>query len=170
MALILATALVAITALALPIPPNRLSPRDFPQPQGVGQGAKFDASLTFTIYSDINCNGNPAGIYTSSYGFYEAYQMQSYHLSRNLFMNETLDFYSGSPTHPQVDHAIDHSLDGHYTESCLQFDRRAGKNATTSDKPISDLQDNHGRKKGCHTLVANEWCAVIWGNSNNQPF
>ena len=161
MALILTTAFIAITALALPNPnpTSNIQSREFPQPLGSRSGASFSYDLTFKIYAEQNCTGEPAG----SYGFYEAYQMQSYHLSRTLGWAETLDFFAGPGGDDEpVNHTIDHALDGHYTESCLLFDVRAGVNATTYDKGVDDPTDSHGRNVGCHTLVRNEWCANIW--------
>ncbi|CAD6584814.1 MAG: hypothetical protein ASARMPREDX12_001758 [Alectoria sarmentosa] len=160
-ALLLTTAF-ALIALALPSPPNlidALLPRDFPQPLGVYHGAPFEG-LTFTIYAERNCKGTPAGIYTGDYGLYEAYQMQSYHLSRTLLDNEVLDFYSGTPTDLRAKNTINHNLNGHYTEACLLYDVTAGQNATTDNSA-----DKAGKIQGCHTLNMNEWCAVIWNNS-----
>ena len=165
MALILTTAFIAIIALALPNPKPTINilPPKLPQPLGSRSGAPFSLDLTFTIYAEPDCNGEPAGVYTSSYGFYEAYQMQSYHLSRALLWPETLDFFAGIGGDDEpANHTIDHTLDGHYTESCLLFDVRAGVNATTHDKGVDDPAESHGRNVGCHTLVRNEWCANIW--------
>ncbi len=159
MALILATAFLAIAALALPDPTSLLA-RDFPPVVGFDTGSLFK-DLTFTIYSEADCNDEAAGTYTGSYGLYEAYQMQSYHLSRALNGTENLDFYAGSGTDMQVNNTIDHTLDGHYTEACWVYDATAGLNATTHDK-AAEHGEHHGRDEGCHTLDKNEWCAMIW--------
>ena len=162
MALILTSALMAVTALALPNPINTLAPRDIPQPIGFSQGIAF-LDLTFKIYPKSDCKGSPAGNYQGSYGFYDAYQMQSYHLSRTLYDDEVLDFYSGSATDSQPNNTIDHALDGHYTEACYVLDVTAGSDATTDDD-----DNSKGRKQGCHTLKHNEWCAMIWRNSTSN--
>ena len=161
MAIVLMTAVIAAIALALPNPAYPILPRDLPQPFGLDQGTDF-RDLEFKIYAEPKCKGERAGDYTGSYGFYEAYQMQSYHLSRDLYDNETLEFYSGSGPGMEVDNTIDHSLDGHYTASCWVYDTTAGVNATADDKAVE--QGGHlglGGMEGCHTLNKNEWCAVI---------
>ena len=174
MALILATALVAIIALALPNPPNTLSPHDYPKAKGYLTGNQYNHNLTFTIYAEKKCTGNPQMTYSGQYGYYDAFQMQSYHLSRTLSKSEVLDFYSGSQTDLEVNHTIDYTLDGRYAEACWLYDATAGLNATTGDREFEENQEyqekqkHHGRHEGCHTLVANEWCAVIW-HSNNDP-
>lgn len=159
MALILTTAFLAVAALALS-DSTTLLPLDFPPLLGSDSGSPFNG-LTFTIYPDKGCQSQAAGIYTGQYGFYQAYQMQSYHLSRTLYANETLDFYAGSGTDLQVNNTIDHTLDGDYTEACWVYDATAGLNATTQDK-ADKLSKHLGREKGCHTLNKNEWCAILW--------
>lgn len=161
MALILTTAFIAVTVLALPSSNDALVPRDFPPPLGSGQGQTFSPPLTFKVYAEEHCNGDPAAIYTGSYGLYEPYQMQSYHLSRTLNSSELLDFYSGSRTDPSDKNSFNDIVNGHYTEACWIYDTRAGLNATTEDQ--ADIYgEHHGKQKGCHTLVENEWCAIIW--------
>lgn len=159
---ILTTALIAVTAIAHPNPTNPLVPRDFPQPVGKNsQGLDFENGLEFKIYERKNCEGSPAGVYTGNYGFYEAYQMQSYHLSRPLEGNETLDFYAGLEPVVGVNNTFDPTLNGQSTMSCLMYDATAGRNATEDDK-AADQAEHLGKDKGCHTLNKNEWCAVIW--------
>lgn len=157
MALILASAFLAVAALAFPNPTNPLLRRNFPQAQGTGQGLDFD-KLTFTVYEGGDCLRQPKGVYKGSYGFYEAHQMMSYKLSRPLNPNEVLDFYSGSATDLSVNHTYNPAVENHYTEACWLYDATAGVNATTQD----DLGREEGRKAGCHTLLQNEWCAIIW--------
>ncbi|CAF9932991.1 MAG: hypothetical protein ALECFALPRED_005459 [Alectoria fallacina] len=157
MALPLTTAFLATTALALPTSTDPV----LPQALGFDSGLDF-LELTFTIYAEKDCKGEPAGIYVGSYGYYEAYQMQSYRLSRDLYDNERLDFYSGSETdQPHVNHSIVHTLDSHYTEACWLYDVTAGVNATEHD----NINEHQGSNKGCQTLIENEWCAVIWKTS-----
>ncbi|KAF6228848.1 hypothetical protein HO133_006959 [Letharia lupina] len=160
MTLILATAFIAITALALPNPTNSILPRDFPEPLGRNQGSPFTA-LTFTIYEEPHCKGEPAGTYTGSYGFYEAHQMQSYRLTRTLTIHEVLDFYSGSATDLTVNNTHDPTKNGHYTEACWLYDATAGINATEKDQATGGGGHN-GKTAGCHTLNKNEWCAILW--------
>ena len=151
-ALIFAIAFIAVTALALPNSINPLLPRDFPPPLGINQGHDF-SGLTFKLYAEKDCKGDPAGIYTGSYGFYEAYQMQSYNLSRQLMANEVLDFYSGLRPDSRDKNKFNHGVNGHYTEACWMYDTTAGVNATTDGL--------HGTHLGCHTLKNIEWCAMI---------
>ena len=152
MAIVLTTALIAVTALALPdaAPPTA--------PPGLSPGGKFDDRLEFRPYKGVDCHGTAAAVFEGQYGYWEAFQMQSYSLSRSLKHYETLDFYSGIGTDGKINHTVDNSKSGHFSVSCLKFDLRAGVNATTSDTGDSP----HGRDKGCHTLVHNEWCANIW--------
>lgn len=169
MAPILATAFIAIIALVLPAVTGPVLPRlDYPPPLGFTQGFDF-LDLTFTLYAEKNCNGEPAAISKGSYGIYKAYQMQSYRLSRPLYEEEKLDFYSGSETDLYsssetdllVNNTIDHALDGQPAETCWVYDTTAGVDATTHDNGA----ESHGRHQGCHTLDKNEWCAVIWKTS-----
>ena len=146
MSFILVIAFIAGAVLALPNPGDLLLPRDFPQSKGLEQGSSYD-NLTFTIYSEQGCKGNPSGIYTGSYGFYEPYQMQSYDLSRPLLEAETLDFFSGPGE-------FDSTKNGHYTEVCLQYSASAGINATDDTE--------NARLSGCHTLKQTQWCAILW--------
>ena len=156
MAKILTTAFIAVTALALPNPTNSLLPRDddFPQPIGVATGSPF-YKLEFTVYAQEDCKGTPAGIFDGSYGFYAARQMQSYRLSRTLYHGqEELAFFAGPlPGLLELNHTVDHALNGHYTTSCLEYDF---------------LVDLNGELKGCHTLPNNQWCAVI-SRTGNGP-
>lgn len=165
MALILLTAFISVTALALPNPTNSLLPRDFPQPLGFDQGSPFD-QLEIMVYSQENCGRKPAGIFDGNYGFYIGYQMKSYHLSRSLYDYENLDFYAGLGTDSKINNTVDDARNTHYTESCLQFDVRAGSNATisevASEKEIALQPAYDGKTAGCHTLDKNEWCAIIW--------
>ncbi|KAL9065675.1 MAG: hypothetical protein Q9161_008061 [Pseudevernia consocians] len=153
MTLILTTVFLAVAALAL---------SDFPLASEIDSGSLFN-DLTFTVYPEKGCQSKAAGIYTGQYGFYEPYQMQSYHLSRTLHANETLDFYAGLGTDTQVNNTIDHTMDGNYSEACWIYDATAGLNATTQDK-ADKLSKHLGKEKGCHTLDKNEWCALIWLN------
>ena len=146
--MILTTAFIAITALALPDPTHSLRRRDFPQPIGQDQGKPFD-KLELTVYAEQNCQGTPAGIFDGSYGFYAARQMQSYRLNRTLVHGyEQLDFYAGPllPGYLDLNHTVDMARNGHYTTSCLEHDTVA---------------DFIGERAGCHTLEVNQWCAVI---------
>ena len=171
---ILTTAFTALTALALPNPtdsPLPTLPNDFPPGLGppgllgsleadqgtqfgVAHGSPFD-KLEFTVYAEPDCKGTPAGIYDGSYGFYSARQMQSYHLNRTLLHGaEQLDFYAGLlPGLLELNHTVDHDLDGHMSTSCLEHDFTMG------------LQDE---RVGCHTLEFNEWCAVISKTGNPE--
>lgn len=164
LALIFFTAFIATTALALPNPTHSLLRRDDPQPLGVEKawGTEF-VDLVFTVYDGIDCDGHSV-IYTGQYGFYSAFQMRSYRLSRHLRSNEMLDFYSGLGNN----HTVDHSLNGHFSKACLQFDARAGLNATGDDDNESSYMTGNfgdGTSKGCHTLRSNQWCANIYYTS-----
>ena len=165
MALILMTAFIAVTALALPNSPSLTGPlrtSGFPVAQGVEQNIDF-LDLTFTTYPKGTCQGGASGIYTGVYGFYVAHQMQSYRLTRDLFDDEALDFYSGSESDEEVNNTLDPSKEGHYTLSCWLYDATAGFNATTQDRASSSFSaQHHGRTQGCHTLNKNEWYAIIW--------
>ncbi|CAD6576559.1 MAG: hypothetical protein ASARMPRED_007778 [Alectoria sarmentosa] len=154
MPLLLTTVILAVTALALPTSTNPILSRQIPQSKGLGVGELF-SQLTFTTYAEPSCQGS-GNAFTTAYGFFEAFQMQSYSLSRSLHANEVLDFYTGFGTGLQSKYSVDHAVDGHYTEACLQYDSTAGINATTND------DEGHGRWNGCHTLNNNEWCAMIW--------
>lgn len=118
----------------------------------------YPAGFTFTTFADKSCKVGKQEFSAprAGYGFYEAYQMQSYHLSHDLQNFEKLDFFTGYGVAPQR-YAINHAVDSHYTESCLQYDSTAGDNATTDDD-----KDHGGRKAGCHTLNNNEWCANLY--------
>ena len=153
MSFILKIAFIAGAVLALPNPGDVvLLERDIPQPLGINQGMDFNGSLTFTIYPETNCKGTPSGIYTGSYGFYDAHHMQSYSLSRQLAELETLQFFSGpGPYNP--------ANNGHYTEQCVQFSATAGLNATHEGDRTDETTS------GCHTLRQLQWCAVIWQES-----
>ena len=162
MAMILTTAFIAITALALPNAPPvvGVTVPPAPAPDGVETGKDFDDGLVFTLYKGVECHGEPAIVYRGQYGRWEALEMQSYNLSRSLELNEELDFYSGIGADGKVNYTVDNSRSGHFSDSCFQFDRRAGVNATTSD--AGKHPKMHGRNEGCHTLVHNEWCANLW--------
>ena len=153
MSFILKIAFIAGAVLALPSPGDLLLERDIPQPLGINQGMEFNGSLTFTIYPQQNCEGTPSGIYTGSYGFYDAHHMQSYSLSRHLGDSETLQFFSGPGKYNPANN-------GHYTEQCVEFSATAGLNATNA-RDISETLS------GCHTLTQLQWCAVIWVESDS---
>ena len=152
MSFILKIAFIAGAVLALPNTGDLLLERDIPQPLGVNQGMEFNDSLTFKIFPEQNCKGNPSGIYTGSYGFYDAHDMRSYSLSRQLAELENLQFFSGPG--PYV-----FENNGHYTEQCLQVSATAGLNATHAKDRTDETQ------KGCHTLTQLQWCAIIWQES-----
>ena len=162
MAMILTTAISAVTALALPdAPPVTTVTVPAPAaPSGVETGLNFTAGLVFKPYKGVDFHGDPAAIFYGQYGLWEAFQMQSYHLSRALEKHEYLDFYSGIGTDGNINNTVDNSKNAHFSVSCLKFDLRAGVNATTSD--VGNEPKFHGRHEGCHTLVRNEWCANIW--------
>ena len=163
MAMILTTAFIAVTALALPNPTESLLPRDdIPPAMGQAQGSPFDF-LEFTVYAEKDCKGKPAGIFDGSYGYYAARQMQSYHLNRSLHHGaEVLDFFGGFlPGTKEVNHTVDHARNEHYTLSCSTHDVTAGLDGATTDRPAI-----RGEHKGCHTLVNNEWCAMIWNTGS----
>ena len=162
MALILTTALIAVTALALPdAPPVTTVTVPAPAaPSGLETGLNFTAGLVFQPYKGVDCHGDPAAKYNGQYGFYDPWQMQSYRLSRSLEANEYLDFYSGIGSDGNINYTVDNSKSQDLSLSCVKFDLRAGVNATTSD--VGKHPRFHGRNKGCHTLVHNEWCARIW--------
>ena len=153
MTALLTTAFLAATLLALPTSTTRILPRALPA-EGVGQGDLY-SQLTYTTYAEINCQGSGHTV-TGGYGYYTAYQTQSYHLSRALRNNEVLDFYTGFGTGLPSKYSVDHAMDGDYDDACLQYDSTAGINATTHDN------EGHGRHIGCHTLVNNEWCSNIY--------
>ena len=129
-------------------------------PPGLRPGGKFDDGLIFKPYKGVDCHGKAAAEFDGQYGRWEAFQMQSYSLSRSLKHYETLDFDSGIGTDGKINHTVDNSKSGHSSLSCFEFDLRAGVNATTSD--TGHRPKFHGRNRGCHTLVHNEWCANIW--------
>ena len=177
MAMILTTAFLAVTALALPNPPpvttitTLVPPTVHPvttvtvslpsnAPSGARTGQNFDDGLTFKPYKEVDCHGEAAAVYTGQYGLWEAYQMQSYSLSRALRNDEQLDFFAGIDANGNINNTADNSKNGHFTLSCFKFDVRAGANATTSD--VGKDPKFHGRDEGCHTLVHNEWCANLW--------
>ncbi|KAM0804546.1 hypothetical protein BDR22DRAFT_836440 [Usnea florida] len=139
MSFILKIAFIAGTVLALPNPNDVLLERDIPQSLGVNQGMAYNGSLTFTIYPETNCQGNPSGIYTGSYGFYSAHHMQSYSLSRDLVGLENLEFYSGPGPYNAANN-------GHYTLQCQQLNSIAGLNATNANDRTTEMLS------GCHTL------------------
>lgn len=155
MAVILTTALFAVTALALPINTVPVSLRDTPQALGVDPGELFPADLMFTTYAEKSCEGE-GHAFKSAYGYYDAFQMQSYSLTRSLHDYEVLDFYTGFGTGLNSRYAVDHAMDGNYAQACVQYNSTAGINATTYDNK------GHGRWDGCHELKNNEWCAVMW--------
>lgn len=136
MALILTTAFIAIIALALPAITTPVLPRqDYPPPLGVEAGTLFPAGFTFTTFADKSCKG-VGHVFSddgAGYGDYAPWQMQSYHLSRDLKSYEILEFFTGFGTGLQNKYSVDHAMDSHYTESCLQYDSTAGTNATTDD-------------------------------------
>ena len=148
MSFILKIAFIAGAVLALSNPSDILLERDIPQPLGINQGMAFNDSLTFTIYPKNKCKGTPSGIYTGSYGFYDAHHMQSYSLSRQLADAETLQFFSGPGPYNAANN-------GHYTGQCVQLSATAGLNATHGG-------GSDERTSGCHTLTQLQWCAVIW--------
>ena len=153
MVMILTTAFISVTALALPdVPPTA--------PPSLSSGDEFFDGLIFKPYKGVDCHGEPAAVYDGQYGRWEAFQMQSYSLNRPLLDGENLDFYSGRGTDGNINYTVDNSKSGHFSVSCLQFDLRAGVNATTSD--TGNHPKLHGKNQGCHTLVHNEWCANIW--------
>lgn len=87
--------------------------------------------------------------------------MQSYSLSRHLSDDEVLQFFTGHEDDVSGSrYQVDHNMDGHYTEACLLYDSTAGINATEDDT------HGHGRLKGCHNLINNEWCANMWVNGS----
>ena len=155
MARILSIAFLAIAALTLPISANPILPGDFPLPLGPDPGRPFSPGLEFTTYANKSCKGE-GHVFTSAYGYYAAFQMQSYTLNRSLTANERLDFFTGNGTGLPDRWSIDHAMDGHYTEACLLYDSTAGINATTHDN------QGQGRGNGCHTLNNNEWCANLY--------
>lgn len=163
MALILFTAFIFVTALALPNPTNSLLPREVPDDLGFDSGDPF-FKLEFKVYKGSNCNGNPAATFDGQYGHFAGYQMRSYHLNRSLNSAEELDFYAGLGTDQKVNHTYDETRNGHSTISCLLYDVTAGYNATEGD--IGNTASDHGKgtQAGCHTLISNEWCASIWNN------
>ena len=156
MAMILITAFIAVTALALP---------DAVFEDWIGRNF---TDLIFKPYKGVDCHGKPAAVYEGQYGFWDALQMQSYSLSRPLEPYEFLDFYSGIGTDGMKNHTVDDSKTGHVSISCMNFDLRAGVNATTSD--TGNDPKFHGRNQGCHTLVHNEWCAKIWLEMQEQTW
>ena len=162
MALILTTAFIAIIALAHPAITTPVLPRqDYPPPLGVEAGTLLPVGFSFTTYAKKSCEGegNVFAEYTNaSYGDYAPWQMRSYHLSRALKDNEKLDFFTGFGTGLQSKYSVDLVVNGHYTESCLQYDSTAGDDATTDD----DDKDHDGRKGRCHDLKNNEWCANLY--------
>lgn len=161
MALILFTAFISATALALPNPTDSLLPLPVPDDLGVISGAPF-AGLEFRVYLGSDCNDNPAATFDGQYGHFAGYQMRSYHLNRTLYHNETLDFYAGLGTDLKINNTYDKTRNGHSTISCLQYDVTAGFNATEGD--LNNYRNDHGdgTQAGCHTLNNNEWCASIW--------
>ena len=162
MVMILTTAFIAVTALARPDAPPvvTVTVPPPPAPPSVDVGKKFDDGLIFKPYKGVDCHGEPAAVYDGQYGLWEAFQMQSYSLSRSLGPAEQLDFYSGIGSDGNINYTVDNSRSGHFSTSCFQFDLRAGVNATTSD--VGNHPKIHGKKEGCHTLVHNEWCANLW--------
>lgn len=163
MVMILITALLTVTALALPnAPPVTTVTVSLPSPvpSGAKTGKNFDDGLTLKLYKGIDCNDKPVAVYEGQYGWGEAYQMQSYSLSRSLRNEEQLDFYSGMDANGNINNTVDNSRNGHVSLSCFKFDVRAGANATTSD--VGNHPKFHGRNEGCHTLVRNEWCSILW--------
>ena len=152
MSFILKIALIAGAVLALPNSGDILLERDIPPPLGVNQGMNFNDSLTFNLYPERNCKGNPSGIYTGTYGFYSAHDALSYSLSRPLAELENLQFFSGPG-------AYNSTNNGHYTEQCLQLSATAGLNATHEKDPTGETQ------AGCHGLRTLQWCAIIWQES-----
>lgn len=159
MALILIIAILAIAALTLPTATNPILPRDYPPPQGIDQGLLFSKGLEFTTYANKSCQGD-GHAFKGAYGYYAAFQMQSYSLSRSLADDEQLDFFTGNSTGLPDQYSVDHATDGHYTEACLFYDSTAGVNATTHDN--QGHNQSHGRNNGCHTLKNNEWCANLY--------
>lgn len=161
MALILFTAFISVTALALPNPTGSFLPREVPDDLGLHPGTPF-VDLEFRVYLGSDCKGNPAAIFDGQYGHFAGYQMRSYHLSRTLHDNEVLDFYAGLGTDLRVNHTYDETRNGHSTISCLQYDVTAGFNATEGD--LNNYRNDHGdgTQAGCHTLNNNEWCPSIW--------
>lgn len=170
MALILFTAFISVTALALPNPTHSLLPREVPDDLGFDPGTPF-YDLEFTVYKSSNCNGKPAATFLGQYGHFAGYQMHSYRLSRALDSAEVLDFYAGLGPDLSVNNTYDETRNGHSTISCLLYDVTAGHNATEGDidKHANDRGD--GRQAGCHSLNKNEWCASIWNNGSaaNSP-
>ena len=168
MVMILTAAFIAVTALALPNAPlvATVTMQLTPAPSGVETGKKFDNDLKFKPYKGVDCHREPAAVYEGQYGRWEAFQMQSYSLSRSLRPAEQLDFYSGMGADGNINYTVDNSRSGHFSISCFRFDLRAGVNATTSD--VGQHPKIHGRNKGCHTLVHNEWCANLWKDTETH--
>ena len=161
MALILLTACVSVTALALPNPTYSLPPREVPPNLGLKLGTPF-VNLDFTEYKKVDCDGEPEAVFDGQYCRFAGYQMRSYHLNRTLKVGETLDFYAGLGTDVEVNRTYDHTWNGHSTKSCLLYDVTAGVNTTERDVGfhVSDHTPN-GRYVGYHTLNENERCANI---------
>lgn len=155
MTLLLTTAFLAATALALPTTPLVQSRgSDNPQPLGVESGQLFD-QLNFTTYESQHCTGAGRVWTGSGYGLYNVAQMQSYSLTRSLNDNEVLEFFTSLGAGLQSKYSVDYGLT-RYADACALYDSTAGINATTSDNK------GHGRWEGCHTLENNEACANLF--------
>lgn len=161
--MLLSTVFLAIAALSLPTSATPVLPRgdaDPPPPLGIDIGNIETVDLVFTSYTDEHCQ-NDGQAFRTAFGFYMAQNMKSYHLNRSLKKDEVLEFFTGYGTGLSSKYSVDNTMDGHYTEACLQYDSTAGINATTNDDP-QNAGSSQGRWSGCHTLHNNEWCANIY--------
>ncbi len=146
----LAAALLASTALAIPLGPNPI-----PGPTNVTINARQavvgkgqDSGVSISVYEKPNCQGASMTGQEMFYATMYPFQLQSYSLSDELTPDDVLSFGGD----------LDWTADGHKpVDPTLNFDQQACAQFAYN-------AEGDGLKTGCHSLPNVVGCVSIWVN------